>query len=192
MGWDCEEAEDCVTTTTDKKNNMKSSKQLTQERLHNLLNYDRNTGVFTWAVGRRGRARRGGIAGSHINGYISISVDGVIFKAHQLVWLYCNGELPDAVNGLFVDHINGIRDDNRVCNLRLVTHGQNQQNRIKARKDSTSGVIGVGWHPTDNAWRARITANGKCVFLGNFDSKEEACEAYLKAKARLHIALGRV
>jgi hypothetical protein len=78
-----------------------------------------------------------------------------------------------------VDHINGIRHDNRLENLRLVTHQQNNFNRTKAK--------GYGWNKRVRKWHAQIKIDGKQQFLGNFDSEEDAHNAYLEAKERLHI-----
>ena len=104
---------------------------LTQQQLKEHLSYDYATGVF---INLRNKPGRGGgigsVAGnSNVNGYVYIKVMGKRYMAHRLAWLYHYGEWP--VNE--IDHINNIKDDNRICNLRDVTHSENQQNRIDAK-----------------------------------------------------------
>ncbi|MCK9994454.1 MAG: hypothetical protein Dbin4_02974, partial [Alphaproteobacteria bacterium] len=99
--------------------------ELTQSRLKELLHYDPDTGVFTRRVQTSSNARVGDVAGClHPEGYRHIQIDGKRYAAHRLAWLYMTGEWP--TNQL--DHLNGVRDDNRWGNLREATHGQNQQN----------------------------------------------------------------
>ena len=156
---------------------------LTQERLKELLHYDAERGVFTWLVNLRGRsARVGGVAGCRDGrGYGVIRIDGVLHRAHRLVWLYVHGQWPTHE----VDHINGVRDDNRLVNLREATSTQNHQNRALS-DTNTSGYLGVYWHKARQKWLARIAVNRKTHFLGRFDNPEEAAAAYVEAKRRLH------
>ena len=101
--------------------------------------------------------------------------------AHRLVWLYVYGKFPSNA----IDHINTIGNDNRFSNLREVTNSQNQMNR-KNQKNNTSGYKGVCYEKLTNKWRATIGLNNKLKSIGNFDTKEEAAEAYRKASALLH------
>ena len=91
-----------------------------------------------------------------------------------------NGEWPPED----VDHINGVKDDNRWKNLRQVSTSVNMQNQKQAHKCNASGMLGVTLN--HGKWRARIRINKKEIYLGNFCDKESAYEAYLKAKKRLH------
>ncbi len=75
-----------------------------------------------------------------------------------------------------VDHVNGDKLDNRKCNLRACTRSEN--NRNTKSRNPRSGFRGVCWAPTNNAWRAMAHVGGKSVYLGWFDSKEEAALAY--------------
>jgi hypothetical protein len=83
-----------------------------------------------------------------------------------------------------IDHINGIRNDNRWFNLREATPAQNSQN-MRARDNSRSGFKGVTWKASERRWRARITWNGQQHFLGYFDTAEAAAAAYSTAADRL-------
>ncbi len=157
-------------------------KPLTIERLRELLAYDAETGVFTWAIDRGDCYKAGSIAGSvDFQGYRVIQMDGKKHKAHRLAWLYVHGHWPDPQ----VDHINGIRTDNRIVNLRIVSNAENQQNQRKAHRSSSSGLLGAYKHP-DGKWMASIKVGGKQRHIGLFHTAQEAHEAYLRAKAELH------
>lgn len=153
---------------------------LTQARLHQLLEYCPETGNFTWLCSRP-RMKAGSIAGgvaSH--GYVRIRIDGIRYRAHRLVWLYVFGEFPKQD----IDHINGVRDDNRISNLRACTRAENNQNAAP-RCDNTTGYPGI--QPAPNGrWRARIRLQNKRICLGYFDTREQAVDAYLAAKSKLH------
>lgn len=155
---------------------------ITQNRLKEFLEYDPETGHFTWKVQKR-RANAGSIAGyvSRDLGYRHIGIDGKEYLAHRLVWLYVHGEWPPA----YMDHINGIRTDNRLANLRPVTHAQNNINRI-GRSNTVSGVKGVCWNKDVNKWMAQIGFNKKHYYLGVYETIEEAKSAYDKAAKELH------
>jgi hypothetical protein len=155
---------------------------LTQARLKELLDYNPETGVFTWKAPRGSRARVGGVAGKvSTNGRWQLFVDGQLYQLHRAAWLYMTGQHPQGQ----VDHINGVRDDNRFSNLRDVTPSENCQNKRSARADSSSGFIGVSPRP-DGTWRARIVIDGKRISLGSFTTAPEAHSAYLKSKRQHH------
>jgi hypothetical protein len=156
---------------------------LTQERLKELLSYDPETGVFTNLTKRRG----GGLIGDAVGykrpeGYIQITFDYKRYFAHRLAWFYMYGYFSI----LQIDHINEIKDDNRIINLRLVTAKQNSQNISKPNIDNTSGFKGVSWSKPNKNWRATIKISGKSKFLGSYNTPEEASEVYLAAKRRYH------
>jgi hypothetical protein len=102
-------------------------------------------------------------------------------RAHRLAWLYMHGEYPTR----HLDHINGIKSDNRAVNLRLASPSENQQNQ-SARKRNTSGRLGVSLHTPSGRWVAQITHNYKRVYIGLFGTVDEAYQAYLRVKAELH------
>ena len=154
--------------------------KLTQASLRRVLSYDADTGIFRRAASS-GTAHVGDIAGGIApNGYWQISVLGMRCRAHQLAWLWVVGEWPAGE----IDHINGVRSDNRWENLRLVTVGGNAQN--KCGKLGASGLRGVRFHKQNRNWVAAIKINRKAIHLGSFATPEEAHEAYLKAKAENH------
>jgi hypothetical protein len=162
---------------------------LTAERLRELLNYDPETGVFTWRAARNSnRAPEGKIAGwiespqKYGKQRRSIEVDQRNYKAHRLAWLYMNGEWPKRV----VDHINGDSLDNRIANLRDVSQLTNIQNERAGRRNSRSGLIGAHWVARDSTWSSHIKYAGRLLSLGRFETPEAAHAAYLEAKRRLH------
>ena len=116
-------------------------------------------------------------------GYLRINVDGKAAHVHRLVYQNSYGKIP---KGFDVDHVNGIRSDNKIDNLRLVTRSQNMQNMRRPKTGSSSGIKGVSFCNITKRWRAQITHNYKMHFLGSFDSKEDAGEFYSLAASMLH------
>lgn len=154
---------------------------LTQERLKELLDYDPETGVFTRKVSLSRRVKVGDIAGSlHPHGYLTLMVDAKSYVAHRLAWFYVYGVWPKEI-----DHINRIRNDNRISNLREVSRLENMYNKSKYANNS-SGLTGVSWHKATGKWHSSICAKGLQKYLGLFDTPEEAHAAYLAAKEELH------
>lgn len=144
---------------------------LTQERLRELLTYDKDTGIFRWRVNRR-RVCAGDIAGyQNPRGYIYVVIDREWHRAHRLAWLYVYGKMPVDQ----IDHINMVKSDNRINNLRQATNGQNHANAC-VRSDSRSGFKGV--QRRGARWLAYISKDGKQIRLGSFGTVEEASEAY--------------
>lgn len=157
---------------------------LTACRLRELLSYDPETGVFTWNL-RRGKAQKGQLAGCiGGKGYVVIGMDYTLHSCHRLAWLYMTGEWPQ----FEVDHINGVRADNRWVNLRDVSRQVNSQNQRQATaQNRSSGVLGVGFDARyKKPWRASICVEGKSKHLGHHASAEIAHHAYIEAKRVLH------
>ncbi|HAS1116380.1 TPA: HNH endonuclease [Enterobacter cloacae] len=143
---------------------------LTSERIKESLSFDPSTGIFVWKV-KTGRSKPGMIAGSlNSFGYRQISLGGKRYFAHRLAWIWCNGEI---YSGLEIDHVNGIRDDNRISNLRLVSRSQNNMNTTTSKRNQ-SGCRGVCFHSRDKLWHARVFVNRKPAAFKTFKSKEDA------------------
>lgn len=173
-----------------------SKSALTAERLRELLHYDPKTGVFvrkqmksrygTTAPNSRYSMKAAGCLSSKHGpsaGYVKISVDGRRYFAHRLAWLYVYGAWPSGT----VDHINGDRSDNRIENLRDVAHYVNIQNQRKVSVGNKySSLLGAHWSITRKKWRSSIMVKLCPIHLGWFDTDEEAHQAYLTAKRRLH------
>jgi hypothetical protein len=162
---------------------------LTQAHLREILNYNPDTGHFTWLVSSV-NTKAGGRAGSKdFKGYILIGYRHRSYKAHRLAWFYMTGEWPGP--SLRVDHKNGIEGDNRWANLRLATVAENARNRRRGT-NNTSGHKGVSWHRGKDRWQANIQINSKLLYLGAFSSKRAAIEAYRCAAEKLHGEFARV
>jgi hypothetical protein len=112
-----------------------------------------------------------------MNGYSFTKINGQFYTLHKLAVFYMTKAWPIG----HVDHINGVRNDNRCSNLRVVNRSQNSLNR-KVYATNTSGFKGVNWHPRLRKWRVRIQKEGKRVALGCFASLEDARVAYTRAE----------
>lgn len=154
---------------------------LTCDRLREVLNYDAKTGVFTWRIKTSRKVIVGREAGSvKSKGYVYIRIDSKPYYAHRLAWCYVYGDWPDEE----IDHINGIRHDNRISNLRQASRKQNMENRVQPI--GASGYRGVCWLEANQKWRASIVHNKKNIYLGLFDTAEEASAMYKDAAAFFH------
>jgi hypothetical protein len=151
---------------------------IVHSRLRELLDYDPETGVFRWRCHRGGRARAGDIAGAvNSGGYRFIRIKGEgRYLAHRLAWFYVHGEWPVGM----LDHANHDQLDNRLANLRPATMRENRGNS-KVRSDNLTGLKGVSRQRGTSRLVARITKNGKQLYLGSFATAEEAHAAYCKA-----------
>lgn len=152
---------------------------ITLERLRDALIYDADTGIFEWREKGNGRVRKqaGFMTGK---GYRRVCLDQVEYAASRLAWFYVHGTFPDGE----CDHIDGNRDNNRISNLRDVTHAQNLQNKRVAQKRSKTGFMGV-WKKRSK-FAASIRLNGKQTHLGVFDTPEDAHAAYIAKKRAIH------
>ena len=149
--------------------------EITLEELKQRLNYDPDTGIFTWLDSRSNVAPKGTRAGcvNKISGYRQIRINRQTFREHRLAWLLSYDEWPKDQ----IDHINRIKADNRLCNLRDVTTSGNSQN--KASKGCT-------FDKNMNKWKAYIGVQNVKKHLGYFNTEEEAEIAYQEAKKHLH------
>ena len=164
------------------ENHMEIKKEeLTQDVLKSLLNYDPETGEFTWLI-NKGRAKAGSIARySDSYGYLRIKINKKDYFAHRLAWLYVYGEFPEND----IDHIDGDRSNNSISNLRKATRSENLQN-LALSISNNSGFIGVHFKKSAKKYVARIRVEGRHKHLGYYDTAELASEAYKEAKRKFH------
>lgn len=157
-----------------------SKRDLTAENLREYLSYDPETGLFTWVKSLNPRAPVGRVANCKLpTGYIQVSIFGEQYLAHRLAWFYHYGFWPKYQ----VDHINGVRDDNRISNLRDVPLHTNRENmRSPIGKNPYLGAS----RRKDGKWIAQLRANKKTYWLGSYGTPEEAHAAYVEAKRKLH------
>ena len=155
------------------------------EMLKEFLDYDPESGVFTWKnVKKFAHAIKvGDVAGSVNKGYVRIKFNKKSYPAHRVAWFFVYGKLPSN----YIDHINGIKHDNRICNLRDVTQTENNRS-ITMPRHNKSGYVGVSWNKHAAKWAAVIRVDSKNRHLGLFLDPEQAHLAYLKAKAEFHPA----
>ena len=159
-----------------------TNKLLTYDRLREVLNYNPDTGLFTWIAKASSHITIGDTAGRITSGgYININIDRLPYAAHRLAWLYTHKVWP--TNSL--DHINRIRNDNRLANLREATKAELAQNR-KLTPSNTSGVKGVHWMAGRRRWKASITLNGKLIHLGYTRLFEDAVALREEAEIKHH------
>ena len=150
--------------------------ELTAKRLRACMDYDPETGAFSWLDTQRA----GHIAGCKTkDGYWQIRFEGRSYYAHRLAWLYVRGEWPSS----HLDHRDGDRSHNAISNLRLASVAENAQNRLAQRNNKT-GYLGVC--KRGRSYIAQIQAYGVHVILGYRDDPAEAHALYLAAKANLH------
>lgn len=155
---------------------------LTLDRLRAVLSYDEATGKFHWLRPHR-HIKPGVEAGTvNVHGHRSIRIDGRSHYAHRLAWFYAYGVWPLQQ----IDHINGLKDDNRIVNLRDVEQCINMQNlHGPTKKNQGLKLLGVSYDPRSKRYRSKIRINGRQTHIGSFPDAEQAATAYLEAK-RIH------
>ena len=148
---------------------------LTQDFLRSIVTYDSESGQFYW--------RKTGLpaVGKCSQGYIRLKIKGKTYKAHRLAFIYEFGKC----DCLMIDHINGVKHDNRISNLRGINNSGNQLNRWKSNIDNTVGFLGVNFNKLAGKYAARLQINGKRMHLGYFLSPEDASKAYNLAKSEM-------
>jgi hypothetical protein len=147
-----------------------------------LFRYDYETGVLYWRRRVNSHVPKTLEAGAQnkSNGYLYVKVHGRNYLVHRVVMLMCYGFYGE---GLEVDHINHVRDDNRLANLRFVTRTENMRNRSVSGKN-TSGVMGVCFSKARKKYMAQIRVDGENIFLGRFETLEEAAAARAEANLK--------
>lgn len=171
----------------------------TPEQLRELLRYDPDTGklfwkprsiayfndkhcparqISTWNARFLGKEA---FTSKNQCGYRSTVFLGYSMLAHRVAWAIVKGDWPVGE----IDHINGIRDDNRLVNLRDCKHSENMMNGI-IRSNNKSGFKGVSWDEESAKWKAQIYAEKRKINLGRFTCAKEAHEAYCIAAFKYH------
>lgn len=141
--------------------------------------YNSQTGTICWAKDRGLKIKRGTeVRGLDKDGYLRAKLDGKTYKAHRLAWYLYYGVWPTHE----IDHINRVRSDNRIVNLRDVPRRENGQN--------LSGYCGVG--RKYNGWQAQTSVNGSHVYIGFSKDKETAINLYriYMEKNGMHYSIG--
>ncbi|WP_426783089.1 HNH endonuclease [Pseudomonas atacamensis] len=155
---------------------------LTLERVNELLRYDPGTGQLFWKLARRNGSEAGSAAGcASNNGYTRVKIDGVQYLAHRLAWFIHYSEWPTGP----IDHVDTVRANNSISNLRVCTGSQNQQNQ-PLRKSNRSGIKGVSWCSALSRWHVQIRAAGRIHQGGYFIAIDDAESAAIQLRTRLH------
>jgi hypothetical protein len=161
--------------------------------LNELLRFDEDTGLLyhkerpremfsrekdwkTWNTAWAGK-----VAGTKTLGYIQINTCGSLYRAHRVIWVMVYGEIPEDAE---IDHINGIRDDNRLVNLRLASKSVNMHNLLGI-STNTSGYKNIEWVEKHKGWVVGIGDNGVSYHFGYYSDLEEAKRVARYARAAL-------
>lgn len=156
--------------------------------IESMLDYNPESGVFVWKsrpdchfisksrADAWNRMYAGKLAGVKDGKYIRITISKQKYVAHRLAWIVCKGEELN-----FIDHINHNGYDNRIVNLRSVSHRENLMN-MSLKKSNKSGVTGVYFEKQTGKWRSYINVLGKSIKLGRFDDLDQAVKSRLSAE----------
>ena len=151
------------------------------EELRRLFRYEAHEGKLYWAVPVSNVAAGRRVGEHRKNGYHRIRIKRRYYAYHRVVWAMVHGEWPS----LSIDHINGVKDDNRIANLRLATAVQNLANK-NADRPSMSGYRGLCWDKRKKRWRASARVNGKRVCFGRYKDPYDAHLAYCRGIVAAH------
>lgn len=154
------------------------------DELHRIFEYDPESGSLIYRSRASTRASAGSKAGflNH-KGYRLVGISGKQYRAHRIIVAMTSGDWPPAE--FVIDHIDGNRDNNRIENLRVCSHSENQHNRISP-SSSTSGLLGASYSKKERKWIAAICVGGKRMRIGGYKTPGEARSACLEAKTQLH------
>lgn len=162
-----------------------AEKDVSIERLKELLRYEPETGKLYWIAGHCRKIRPGAEAGKSGTNYLKVAVDKTQLKVHRVAWVLAHGRWPPH----YLDHIDGNRKNNILSNLREATRSENGQNQRRPSRRNKCGSLGVSYHnnpAAKNPWIAQIAINGEKKYLGSFATEADASKAYLAAKVELH------
>lgn len=167
---------------------IKPRNDLTAEEVRERLEYDTDLGILRWRYNpsrpKEWNTRRAGKAAGFVdtvNGNVQVRIDDRLYLGYRLIWLIVTGEWPKVE----IDHINGVRTDNRLKNLREATHAENSRNRGR-QKNNQSGFLGVCFRPHHGKWEARINLDGKTVWRHYATTAQEASAARREALPKFH------
>lgn len=151
----------------------------TVEKLKELFEYCPKEGTVIRRI-TVGSAKKGSVVNSlNSKGYLRVGIDNRRHSLHRVIWALAYGYWPKNE----IDHINGIKTDNKLENLREVTGAENQRNR-KTGVNNTSGCVGVTWHKKAGVWQAQIKTPEKYIYLGSFSDLDDAIAARKDAEKK--------
>lgn len=145
--------------------------------LKSLLSYEPDTGVIRWIAKGKGRIKKKEAGTLLHSGYAGICIGPKRWQSHRIAWALHYGEWPKDQ----IDHINGIRTDNRICNLREASNAQNGKN-LGLSKANTSGHKGVCFDKQTGKWRAIIKVNFNQINIGRYADLQDAIDARIAAE----------
>ena len=157
--------------------------ELRYEEVAKLFTYDRESGVLYWRIRDRNTIRHKYVAGSikgTNDGYRRVGIKGKIYQEHRIIMMLCFGHIPENAE---IDHINHVRNDNRLANLRFATQRENLKNQSVSSK-STTGVTGVYFNKSRNKFIAQIKVSRQVHYLGCYNTLEEAAAARAEANLK--------
>jgi len=154
---------------------MTQPEALAQQRLHELFTY--TNGMLLNKTIRRSQVKVGTPAGHQTTrGYINIRVDGRMYKAHRLIFLFHHGYLPD-----LIDHVDCDRTNNHIENLRACNKSQNGMNRAGSYGKAASRNV----YKRGGKFQVHMKRGGKPHYVGTFNSLDEANAAAAAARVKL-------
>jgi HNH endonuclease/AP2 domain len=150
--------------------------------LLDFFNYNPTTGLLTWKRSGKGIREGASVGRLRPNGYMTLKIFRKEYLQHRIIYYIVTGKDPGRMQ---IDHINGIKNDNRIDNLRLATSSNNSHN-TKTTSRNTSGIKGVSFVKAKGLWLAQFRANYKTIQIGFFANKEDAGEAVKEAREQFH------
>lgn len=162
--------------------NKQARNDLTSEQVREIFDYDYENGWLIKKTFRNGCPYNKPVGHKPIcNGYGTVRIGDKKYYTHRVIWLWHKGTWPEHE----IDHIDQNKINNRIENLRDVSASDNQHN-VSIRKDNSSGYPGVYWDKQNEKYHARICVKNKEIFLGLYETKEDAFLAYQLAKIKYH------
>lgn len=143
--------------------------------------FEYKNGALYWKLNKGPLARKGGRVGSGGESYDVVTIDGESHLVHRIVWEMHYGEIPP---GMCIDHINGVRSDNEIGNLRVVTVTENNRNK-RLDKRNRIGIHGVYWESDRKRYKVSICDDGRWKHVGRFENLDDAIIARKNAEKKL-------